>query len=233
MKKKTELALKQLYDKYTMLHLTLFCLTEKRDGKWLKRKGKDGTIYINELEDVKIIEDNNGILRAVQISNDYSCPIDDEKIIDIINEIRPKPKKVAKKSKKKKAQPKKKDYNGVTYMDVFKRVVDIMHNKTGYAPYAGDIEDEENGEVNIDLDEGEHKVWQNVRTFLGGWTEEDDDGYETQSIFDLVDDLDMRYEKLASRWDAQFCDSCRILGTVYVEDNTPAGIMEALDKAGL
>ena len=35
------------------------------------------------------------------MSNDYSCPIDDEKIIDIINEIRPKQKKVAKKSKKK------------------------------------------------------------------------------------------------------------------------------------
>ncbi len=93
----TKLALKQLYDKYTMLQLTLFCLTEERAGKWLKRKGNDGTIYINDLEDVKIIEDNNGELRAVQISNDYSCPIEDEKIIDIINELRPKTKKVAKK----------------------------------------------------------------------------------------------------------------------------------------
>ena len=93
----TQLALKQLYDKYYMIQLMLFCLTEERASKWLKRKGKDGTIYINDLEDVKIIEDNNGDLRVVQISNDYSCPIEDGKIIDIINELRPKTKKVEKK----------------------------------------------------------------------------------------------------------------------------------------
>lgn len=209
----TELALKQLYDKYTMLQLTLFCFTEDRAGKWLKRKGKDGTIYINELEDVKIIEDSNGKLRAVQTSNDYSCPIEDGKIIDIINEIRPK----------KKATPKK-----VTYMDVFKRVIDIMNDKTGFAPDADDIEDEENGEVDIciDYDGNEHKNWTNARAFVGG----DLDEY---SIFEVVANLDDIYDKLASRWDAEFCDSCRILGKVKVEDNSPAGIMEALDKAGL
>lgn len=213
MNKETELALKQLYDKYTMIQLMLFCLTEKRAGKWLK---KGDTIYINELEDVKIIEDNNGDLRAVQISNDYSCPIEDGKIIDIINELRPK----------KKAKPK--DYKGVTYMDVFKRVLDIMDNKTGYAPIADDIEDEENGEVDICIDDDgfEHKYWTNVKAFVGGDPDE-------SSIFDEVADLDSIYYKLASRWDAEFCNSCRILGKVNVKDNSPAGIMKALDKAGL
>ena len=79
----------------------------------------------------------------------------------------------------------------------------------------------------------EHIVWQNVRTFLGGWTEEDDDDYEKQSIFDLVAHLDMKYDKLDSRWDAEFAKNCRILGKVNVKDNSPAGIMKALDKAGL
>lgn len=215
MNKETELALKQLYDKYTMIQLTLFCLTEKRTGKWLSKK-KDGTIYINDLEDVKIIEDSNGKLRAVQMSNDYSCPIEDGKIIDIINELRPK----------KKATPK--NYKGVTYMDVFRRVLDIMDSKTGYTPNDEEIEDEENGDVDIciDYDGNEHKTWTNAKAFVGGDPDE-------ESIFQVVADLDDIYDKLASRWDAEFCDSCRILGKVDVKDNSPAGIMKALDKAGL
>ena len=145
-----------------------------------------------------------------------------------------KVKRSEKKAEKKKAEPAK-DYTNTTYLDVFKRVVGIMNDKTGYAPNDEEIEDEENGVVDIclDFDGWEHRVWQNARTFLGGWTEEDDDDYETESIFELVADLDMKYEKLASRWDAQFCSSCRILGQVDVKDSSPAGIMKALDEAGL
>ena len=104
MSKKTESRLKLAYDKYTMLQLMLYSIISK-NGKWLKRK-KDDIIFINDSEDVKIIEDSNGDLSAVQISNEYSCPITDPEIIDIINEIRlgfpnenhPKKKKVTKKS---------------------------------------------------------------------------------------------------------------------------------------
>lgn len=145
-----------------------------------------------------------------------------------------KVKKVEKKAEKKKAKPTK-DYTNTTYMDVFDRVLGIMHDKTGYAPNDEEIEDEENGVVDIclDFDGWEHRVWQNVRTFLAGGTEEDDDDYEKQSIFELVDDLYTRYEKLADRWLAEFADHCSILGEVNVEDTSPAGIMKALDEAGL
>ena len=116
----------------------------------------------------------------------------------------------------------------VTYMDVFDRVLDIMDDKTGYAPYDGNIKDEENGEVDIglDFDGFKHRTWKNVKAFVGGDPDE-------ESIFEVVADLDAVYHKLASRWDAQFCDSCRILGNVEVEDTSPAGIMKALDEAGL
>lgn len=137
-------------------------------------------------------------------------------------------------AEKKEAKPTKDDYTNTTYLDVYKRVVDIMNDKTGYAP-SGDIKDEENEEIDIclDFDGWEYRVWQNARTFLGGWTEEDDGDYERQSIFELVDDLYSRYEKLADRWLAEFADHCSILGEVNVKDSSPAGIMKALDEAGL
>lgn len=136
-----------------------------------------------------------------------------------------KPKKTAKKQSK----PKKKDYTNATYMDVFKRVYSIMLYETGYEPgNYDDIEDEENGEVDIclDYDGEEHKTWENVKAFVGG-------DPEVCSIFDEVADLDRAYEKLASRWDAEFCSACSVLGNVKVKDTSPAGIMKALDKAGL
>ena len=103
-----------------------------------------------------------------------------------------------------------------------------MHKKTGYAPNDEEIEDEENDEVDIgiDFDGWEHKTWSNVKAFVGGDPDE-------ESIFEVVADLDARYEKLASRWDAEFAKNCRILGQVDVEDTSPAGIMKALDEAGL
>lgn len=118
------------------------------------------------------------------------------------------------------------DENTVTYLDVYRRVVEIMRNRTGYAP--DDVEDAEDGEIDIcvDFDGNEHKTWTNARAFVGGDEEE-------TSIFEEVWDLDSRYDKLASRWDAEFCDACRILGEVNVEDTSPVGIMKALDEAGL
>lgn len=134
-------------------------------------------------------------------------------------------KKVEKKAEKKKAEPTK-DYTNTTYLDVYKRVVDIMDKKTGYAPDRY-INDEENEEIAICLADGkEQKYWSNAKAFVGGDPDE-------PSIFDVVADLDSRYEKLASRWDAEFVDSCSILGEVDVEDTSPAGIMKALDEAGI
>ena len=242
MNKETELALKQLYDKYTMIQLTLFCLTEKRAGKWLK---KGDTIYINELEDVKIIEDSNGKLRAVQISNDYSCPIDDEKIIDIINELRPKTKKVA----KKKATPKKKDYKGVTYMDVFKRVADYL-SETRYALYVGGDEEwedcSEEDEVSMrvcDEDEdrdGEQWLnWDSVKDFLtkplsGNHCNTNSDG--CANIFESVACWEShRYKvELGSPYLIWLIDTIGELGKVNIKKcDTPEKLMKALDKAGL
>lgn len=135
-------------------------------------------------------------------------------------------KKVEKKAEKKKeAKPKKNDYTNTTYLDVYKRVVGIMNDKTGYAPDDVESEDEEI-DICIDPDGDEHKYWSSAKAFVGGDPEEN-------SIFDEVADLDAIYFKLASRWDAQFCSSCRILGQVDVKDTSPAGIMKALDEAGL
>lgn len=119
------------------------------------------------------------------------------------------------------------DEKSVTYVDVYNRVVDIMNDKTGFAP-VDEIEDAEKGEIDIciDYDGWEHKTWTNARAFVGGDEKE-------ASIFEEVADLDRDYEDLASRWDAEFCSSCRILGTVDVKDTSPAGIMKALDEAGL
>lgn len=134
--------------------------------------------------------------------------------------------KKVKKVEKKKAEPTK-DCTNTTYLDVYKRVVDIMNKKTGYAPDR-DIKDEENEEIDICIDDdgNEHKSWSSAKAFVGG------DPKET-SIFDEVADLYAIYDKLASRWDAGFADNCSILGEVDVKDTSPDGIMKALDEAGL
>lgn len=134
-------------------------------------------------------------------------------------------KKAEKKVEKKEAKTKKNDYTNTTYLDVYKRVVGIMNDKTGYAPDDVESEDEEI-DICIDPDGDEHKYWSNAKAFVGGDPDE-------PSIFDEVADLDAKYFKLASRWDAQFCSCCRILGQVDVKDTSPAGIMKALDEAGL
>lgn len=153
------------------------------------------------------------LLKPLKSEPEIEVPIKDAELIALIDEIRPKPKK---------------NYKGVTYMDVFDRVLDIMNKKNGYAPNDEEIEDEENGEVDICIDDDgwNHKTWTNVKAFVGGDPKE-------SSIFDEVADLDASYHKLASRWDAEFCENCRILGKVDVKDNSPEGIMKALDKAGL
>ena len=113
----------------------------------------------------------------------------------------------------------------VTYMDVFKRVYDFMIYNTGYAPNKVEREDKRVS-ICLDDDGNEHKTWSNVKAFVGGDPEE-------ASIFEEVAGLDDIYDKLASRWDAEFCDSCRILGNVKVKDTSPTGIMKALDEAEL
>ena len=133
--------------------------------------------------------------------------------------------KKVKKAEKKEAKPKKNDYTDTTYLDVYKRVVDIMNDKTGYAPDDVESEDEE-VDICIDDDGDEHKYWSSAKAFVGGDPKE-------PSIFDEVADLYSKYYKLASRWDAEFADSCSILGEVKVKDTSPAGIMKALDEAGL
>ena len=232
------------------------------NGRWYDGTGKEKLVYQvdkAEISDTKVVLAGSfGHKFNIKIGGEWKKPMrlidyDLEELIDARLKIvkAKKEKEEAKKAKsekkvekvekkvekaeKKKAKPKKDDYTNTTYLDVFKRVVGIMNDKTGYAPNDEEIEDEENGEIDIclDFDGWEHRVWQNARTFLGGWTEEDADDYETQSIFELVADLDMKYEKLASRWDAEFAKNCRILGQVDVEDTSPAGIMKALDKAGL
>ena len=134
-------------------------------------------------------------------------------------------KKAEKKVEKKKAEPTKDDYTNTTYLDVYKRVVGIMNDKTGYAPDDVESEDEEI-DICIDDDGDEHKYWSSAKAFVGGDPKE-------PSIFDEVADLYSKYYKLASRWDAEFADSCSILGEVKVKDTSPAGIMKALDEAGL
>lgn len=241
MNKDTKLALKQLYDKYTMIQLTLFCLTEKRAGKWLK---KGDTIYINDLEDVKIVEDSNGKLRAVQMSNDYSCPIEDGKIIDIINELRPKPKKVVKKE----AKPKK-NYKNATWIDVFMRVADYLDG-TRYALYVGGDEEwedcSEDDEVSMKVcDEDEDRdgeqwlKWDSVKDFLtkplsGSHCNTNSDG--CANIFESVACWEAhRYKvELGCPYLLWLIDNIGVLGKVDIKKcATPEKLMEALDKAGL
>lgn len=244
MNKETEIRLKHLYDKYTMIQLTLFCLTEKRAGKWLKTKGKDGTIYINELEDVKIIEDSNGELRAVQISNDYSCPIEDGKIIDIINELRPKPKKVAKKE----ATPKK-NYKNATWLDAFKRVADYLGG-TRYALYVGGDEEwedcSEDDEVSMGVcDEDEDRDgeqwlhWDSVKDFLTKPLERNHCNTNSDGCANIFESVSFweshRYKvELGSPYLIWLIDTIGELGKVDIKKcDTPEKLMKALDKVGL
>lgn len=222
MNKKLKLRLRKLEQHYANMHeLLLSMLDDKDGGHWSANDEK--VLFSNATEGTSICQEPDGTL-YLELSSvpEFKEAITDQRIIDLINEIHPKQKKVAKK-----AQPKK-NYKNATYMDVFKRVVGIMNDKTGYAPNDDEIEDEENYGVDICIDDDgfDHKTWSNVKAFVGGDPEE-------SSIFDVVADLDARYDKLASRWDAQFANYCRILGKVDVKDTSPAGIMKALDKAGL
>lgn len=236
---KQEVALNRLQLKLETLKNVVDAVL-REGGDWHDGTGKDKLVLrvLNEVdvEEATVHFINNKFV--VKVSGwKVKYTIDDNALNAALKEGMKKAKseKKVKKAEKKEAKPKKNDYTNTTYLDVFKRVVGIMNDKTGYAPNDEEIEDEENGVVDIclDFDGWEHRVWQNARTFLGGWTEEDDDDYETESIFELVADLDMKYEKLASRWDAEFAKNCRILGEVNVEDSSPAGIMKALDEAGL
>lgn len=213
-------------------------------GDWHDGTGKD-KLVLRVLNEVDVEEATVHFIHNTFVVNvsgwKVKYTIDDNALTAALKEgmkkakSKKKVKKAEKKAEKKKeAKPKKNDYTNTTYLDVYKRVVGIMNDKTGFAP-SDDITDEENEVIDIclDFDGWEHRVWQNARTFLGGWTEEDDGDYEQQSIFELVDDLYSRYEKLADRWLAEFADHCSILGEVNVKDTSPAGIMKALDEAGL
>lgn len=207
-------------------------------GDWHDGTGKDKLVlrvFEGERLEASIFKSNKyrtyiatvpGWKMKMEIRDAEVVELIDEGVEKALKKAEKKVKKV-KKAEKKEAKPKKNDYTNTTYLDVYKRVVDIMNKKTGYDPDR-DIKDEENEEIDIciDPDGDEHKYWSSAKAFVGGDPEE-------SSIFDEVADLDAIYFKLASRWDAQFCSSCRILGQVDVKDTSPAGIMKALDEAGL
>lgn len=221
MNKKQRKQLSQIQIRYSYTNDLLVAMLDESEGMWYANDDK--ILFSNCAEGVSIVKGAYGALCIEHSSTpEIKVPINDPELIALIDEIRPKPKKVAKKSEKKKATSKKKEY---TYMDVFKRVYDFMSHNTGFAPE--DIESEDD-EVDICLDDdgNEHTTWTNAKAFVGGDENE-------ESIFEVIADLDMKYDKLASRWDAEFCNSCRILGKVNVKDTSPAGIMKALDKAGL
>ena len=126
------------------------------------------------------------------------------------------------------------DKKTVDYVECFARVCAYMDKNTGYIPdlYENDVDYDENTEVDIMVYDGEygdeeHETWENVRDFVGG-------NEKAESIFERCAWLEHRYYKLASRWLASFANSCKSLGNVKLtKDRTPAGIMKALDKAGL
>ena len=233
MNKKMSMKLLELSIKYSILHEIVDSLKNNKGKWWTEAESKtepplwpkkDSKMVYTSHSGNAIVDAGYGTL-YVGDCGQFECPITDPELLELINAIRPKQKKVAK--KKKKAQPKN-DYKNATYMDVFKRVIGIMNDKTGYAPFDGHIKDEEHGEVEIglDYDGDELKTWSNAKAFVGGDPEE-------PSIFEEVADLDAKYDKLASRWEAEFAGHCSILGKVDVKDTSPAGIMKALDKAGI
>ena len=136
-----------------------------------------------------------------------------------------------------KEEPKKWEWDKKTvdYVECFDRVCAYMDKNTGFVPdlyYNGDDELDENTEVDIMVYDGEygdeeHETWENVRDFVGG-------NEKAESIFERLAWLEHKYYKLASRWLASFANSCKSLGSVELtKDRTPAGIMKALDKAGI
>lgn len=200
-------------------------------GDWHDGTGKD-KLVLRVLNEVDVEEATVHFIHdtfVMKVSGwKIKYTIDDNVLIAALKEGMKKAKaqnKVKKAEKKKEAKPKKNDYTNTTYLDVYKRVVDIMNDKTGYAPDDVESEDEEI-DICIDDDGDEHKYWSSAKAFVGGDPKE-------PSIFDEVADLYSKYYKLASRWDAEFADSCSILGEVKVKDSSPAGIMKALDEAGL
>lgn len=218
-----EVALNRLQLKLDTLKKVVDAVLQE-GGDWHDGTGKD-KLVLRVLNEVDVEEATVHFIHdtfVVKVSGwKVKYTIDDNALIVGLKEGMKKAK-----AQKKESKPKKNDYTNTTYLDVYKRVVDIMHDKTGYAPDRY-IKDEENEEIAICLADGkEQKYWSNAKAFVGGDPDE-------PSVFDVVADLDARYEKLASRWDAEFVDSCSILGEVDVEDTSPAGIMKALDEAGL
>lgn len=219
---KQEVALNRLSLKLETLKQVVDAVLNE-GGDWHDGTGKD-KLVLRVLNEVDVEEATVHFIHdtfVVKVSGwKVKYTIDDNALIAGLKEGMKKAK-----SEKKESKPKKNDYTNTTYLDVFDRVLGIMRDKTGYAPDDVESEDEEI-DICIDPDGDEHKYWSNAKAFVGGDPEE-------PSIFDEVADLDAIYFKLASRWDAQFCSSCRILGQVDVKDTSPAGIMKALDEAGL
>lgn len=231
--KKISRELLELSIKYNIIHEILDSLKNKK-GKWWTESESKAEPPLWPTKDSKIIYMSraNAIVDAgdgtlyVGDCGQFECPITDPELLELINAIRPKQKKVA---KKKKAQPKN-DYKNATYIDVFKRVCSYMTENTGFVPsiYEYNKDYDENTEVDIclDYDGMVHEGWCSVRGFVGGYEDE-------ESIFETIDAYDCRYDKL-TRWYAEFCDACRSLKNVELtKDRTPAGIMKALDKAGI
>ena len=222
MNKKMSMKLLELSIKYSIIQEIVDSLKNNKGRWWTEAESKaepplwptkESKIIFTSGKSNAIVDDGEGTLYFGDCGQ-FECRISDPELIELINAILPKTKKVAKKN-----------YKNTTYMDVFKRVVDIMNDKTGYMPNEVKSEDEEI-DICIDDDGDEHKTWSNVKAFVGGDPEE-------SSIFEEVADLYAIYYKLANRWEAEFAKDCRILGKVNVKDTSPAGIMKALDEAGL
>lgn len=119
MNKKIQKQLDKLVDDYNIMTELVIALHSGR-GEW--KKTKVGTIYEHFEEDVEVVANENGTLE-VKNSGDYSCPISDPAIINIINALAPKPKA------KKNQQPKLKEFQ-ITY-NVWGNHSDCLLSGTG------------------------------------------------------------------------------------------------------
>lgn len=256
MNKKTQANLQEMVDKYNTLNQLVIALAGK-GGVW----NTDKALYEFWEEYVRIEEKEDGTLIAVSEApegeDDFSCTITDPELIELINEMRPKPKKSAKKKAEKKVE--KKNYKNATWMDAFRRVANYM-GATRYALNVGDLDgsDEcakpieeayknctEDDEVSVQIcDEEEDREgeqwlrWDSVKDFLTNPLE----GRNTNSkgcpnIFESVAlwQSHNRYKlEMGSPYIVWLIDTIGELGKVNIKKcDTPAKLMKELDKAGI
>lgn len=255
MDKKTEAKLHELQDKYNTLNQLLVALAGK-GGAW----NTDKALYEHWEEWVRVEEKEDGTLLVVSEAPegevDCSCTITDPELIELINKMRPKPKKLAKKKAEKKVE--KKNYKNATWMDAFRRVADYMGG-TRYALNVGDLDGEEeyskpieesyadcgeDDEVTMKVcDEEEDRDgeqwlnWDSVKDFLtkplkGNHCNTNSEG--CANIFESVAYWKMKEYELAYPCLNWLIDTIGALGKVNIKKcDTPAKLMKELDKAGI